>query len=114
MIGVVGDDATIESIITNEKSIKTAQDSYPFLIVNRKIIANPDSKVSRKVSGGRNRGQGANQDSHHEKHSQKNCHLAHLGLQHMSSLFLDCVPSPECITEADGDGKYESVLRGCW
>lgn len=44
LIGVVGSDVTIESIVTTVKSIKTTPDSYAFLSVDGKIIAHPDSK----------------------------------------------------------------------
>lgn len=44
LIGVVGSDVTIESIVATVKSIKTTPDSYALLSVDGKIIAHPDSK----------------------------------------------------------------------
>lgn len=44
LMGVVGSDVTIESIVATVKSIKTTPDSYAFLSVDGKIIAHPDSK----------------------------------------------------------------------
>lgn len=48
VIGVVGGDVLIESIVNTVKSIKTTPASYAFLSVDGNIIAHPDSKKSLK------------------------------------------------------------------
>nr|WP_232968496.1 methyl-accepting chemotaxis protein [Pseudomonas putida] len=48
VLGVVGGDVTIDSIVNTVKSIKTTPSSYAFLSVDGKIIAHPDSKNALK------------------------------------------------------------------
>lgn len=42
VVGVIGGDVTIESIVNTVTSIKTTPDSYAFLSVDGKVIAHPD------------------------------------------------------------------------
>jgi methyl-accepting chemotaxis protein len=48
VIGVIGGDVKLDSIVNTVKSIKTTPDSYAFLSIDGKIIAHPDAKKSLK------------------------------------------------------------------